>query len=350
MKGDETQLLRALSAILVTRRWHDDATGVRLGGLLLERLNGRAAFVFDTHTRLVRDVATGRAAAGERVEAMRKQLVAPGEWTARRLSENVLAVCVDRRQVVAVELADTTGVEAAEQLLRPLIGVLPFRGEGPAHQIAQIVSELQHHVNNALAVAIGGVEFVKRNVPGADEHDELTAALYGLHRIPRMLRAIQVASASTPMAGRGPAFVGDVLQTAVRAADRVTVDLDVRSLSADEIAIEPRPMCTILVALLENALESTQSDSVRLRVRREALRTPACATVVFEVIDTGLGPAEPDRVFEPFYTTRGPRRMGLGLTGARSLARAVGGDVTYAGHQGSRTTFRASVPRYRRDA
>ena len=85
----------------------------------------------------------------------------------------------------------------------------------------------------------------------------------------------------------------------------------------------------VLTNLLGNALLATPTGG---SVTLTALRTPLGAEVL--VADTGVGLSDEDleRVFERFYRAPGqPRRSagsGIGLTIARGIARAHGGDVT----------------------
>lgn len=72
--------------------------------------------------------------------------------------------------------------------------------------------------------------------------------------------------------------------------------------------------------------------------------------VVVEVVDDGDGiPAEDvDEVFEPYHSSRQSDRLtpslGLGLSVARRLARAMGGEVRYV-REASETVFELSLPR-----
>lgn len=85
----------------------------------------------------------------------------------------------------------------------------------------------------------------------------------------------------------------------------------------------------VLTNLLGNALLATPTGG---SVTLTALRTPLGAEVL--VADTGVGLSDEDleRVFERFFCAPGqPRRSagsGIGLTIARGIARAHGGDVT----------------------
>jgi len=112
---------------------------------------------------------------------------------------------------------------------------------------------------------------------------------------------------------------------------------------------DPDRLTQIVTNLLGNALGHTPSGgSVTLHAGRDG------ASSWIEVIDTGAGfePRDRERIFERFY--RGPeppasgrRRAGrgLGLTIARSLARAQGGDVVASSAgPGAGATFRVTIP------
>jgi signal transduction histidine kinase len=105
----------------------------------------------------------------------------------------------------------------------------------------------------------------------------------------------------------------------------------------------------IITNLLGNALAHTPpGGSVTLHAGREG------AASWIEVSDTGSGfePSDRERIFERFYRgpapAADPRRRaggGLGLTIARSLARAQGGDVVASSEgPGRGATFRLTMP------
>lgn len=103
----------------------------------------------------------------------------------------------------------------------------------------------------------------------------------------------------------------------------------------------------VLHNLLGNAVKFTERGGVRL----EAARDPASGRVVIEVEDTGVGvpPEQAERIFEAFHQAEGSfaRRYtgtGLGLTIARELARAMGGELTMRAAPGSGSVFRFEAP------
>ena len=58
----------------------------------------------------------------------------------------------------------------------------------------------------------------------------------------------------------------------------------------------------------------------------------------------GLPPEAADRIFEPFYTTKGERGTGLGLAQVYGIVQRHGGEVTVSSTLGYGTTFRLVFP------
>jgi signal transduction histidine kinase len=122
-----------------------------------------------------------------------------------------------------------------------------------------------------------------------------------------------------------------------------------------EIEVETLPirgdqdaLAQIILNLVSNA-EKYGGNDVLVRVRRQ--ETPAGALGCVDVLDRGPGiPARQEKtVFEPFHRlddslSSGIPGSGLGLTLARRMARAHGGDVAYSPRAGGGSCFTLTVP------
>jgi signal transduction histidine kinase len=94
--------------------------------------------------------------------------------------------------------------------------------------------------------------------------------------------------------------------------------------------------------LLRNAVEASPAGgTVALRVAQTADGVEVCV----EDRGSGVEPARVSELFEPFFTTKS-EGTGLGLAISRAIARAHGGDLTYA-RSGEVTRFSLSLPRRR---
>jgi signal transduction histidine kinase len=101
----------------------------------------------------------------------------------------------------------------------------------------------------------------------------------------------------------------------------------------------------ILVNLVTNAVDAIGMDGTVTLATRES---DDGKRAVVEVRDTGTGiePDVLDKIFEPFYTTKGPERgTGLGLPVVREIVASYGGELTLDSKLGFGTTFRFDLPR-----
>ena len=96
-----------------------------------------------------------------------------------------------------------------------------------------------------------------------------------------------------------------------------------------------------LINLLENALQASSAGGV-VELTVGGLGSPFAA---FQVSDSGAGIPEAarERLFEPFFTTRG-EGSGLGLAIVRQVAEAHGGWVEWAPREGGGSVFRLFLP------
>ena len=123
---------------------------------------------------------------------------------------------------------------------------------------------------------------------------------------------------------------------------------------ASLIDADPTRLGQVLGNLVNNALKFTETGGVSVLVEPEGAER-----VRFAVVDTGIGIAADKlgTIFEAFSqadqsTTRQFGGTGLGLTIARRLVEAMGGEIAVTSRQGEGTTFSFSLPiaATRRDA
>jgi signal transduction histidine kinase len=135
--------------------------------------------------------------------------------------------------------------------------------------------------------------------------------------------------------------VRDLMAPQIDAAG-AQVEIDDRSRGA-RVRVDPGMMRQLLINLMQNALQATADLQAPARVRLST----ACEEerVVLDVEDNGPGidPADRERVFELFYSTR-KGGTGLGLAVVERIARAHGGRLEIlAGAEGG-ARIRLSLP------
>lgn len=104
---------------------------------------------------------------------------------------------------------------------------------------------------------------------------------------------------------------------------------------------QPSALREVLVNLILNAIDAMPAGGeVALETEREG------ASVVLRVVDTGVGMSEEilARAFTPFFTTKGPENMGLGLSSAQAIVRRHRGTITLGSRPGAGTTVTVTLP------
>jgi heavy metal sensor kinase len=113
-----------------------------------------------------------------------------------------------------------------------------------------------------------------------------------------------------------------------------------------KVTVDMRMIQRMLSNLLDNSIKYTSPGGrVGVSVYEKEQRQ-----VFISIEDTGIGMTEQElsRIFERFYRgdrSRSQAGIGLGLSLARSIARAHGGDITVTSAPGEGSTFVASLPR-----
>ncbi len=134
--------------------------------------------------------------------------------------------------------------------------------------------------------------------------------------------------------------VSHLTQEAVtRHGGQLTLDL---ATDLPEVLLNPTEFEQVLVNLIQNALQ-TGPDGVRIGIQTEWLD----AGVRIRVHDDGRGmsPQELERIYDPFYTTRGQSGgTGLGLSVVHGIVEAHGGHIDVQSAPAHGTTFSIVLP------
>lgn len=225
------------------------------------------------------------------------------------------------------------------------------------HAAGQLATGLAHEVNQPLA-AIGLQAEVAARLSADPARgaalvaclEEIAAQSQRAGEIVKSLRRMTAPGQSAPAAvdlnevTRAAARV--IEWEARRAGAAVTLELKepLPAVWGDRVQLEQ-----VVFNLLLNAVQAVADVGGTRAVRVE---TGAAADVVIVTVhDTGpgLGPDDPDRVFERFYTTK-PAGMGVGLSISRAVVEAHGGKLWAANDPGGGAVFSFHLPADQRDA
>lgn len=250
-------------------------------------------------------------------------------------------------------------LEEAQQSAQQLQGVVDdlkatqaqlVRGE-TLRAMGQLSSGMAHHLNNLFAVILGRTELLLNKVEEAGVRRSLDiiqrTSQDGAEVVRRVQRFSRVQPVSEPVAVDLNQLVQEVVElTKPRWHDEsllrgATIEVGVEAGAIPAAAGEPAPLREVLINLLLNSTDALPHGG------RIAFKTwTANDCVHCAVIDTGIGMSDEvrRRALEPFFTTKGPKSTGLGLSVAYGTIQRHGGTLTIESAEGQGTTVTISLP------
>jgi signal transduction histidine kinase/DNA-binding response OmpR family regulator len=222
--------------------------------------------------------------------------------------------------------------------------------------IGEMASGVAHDFNNLLASIVGQTELLHPDDLPPTTRLAITtirqAALDGA-RMVRNLQGLARPRVETPSRA---ADLNETVELAVEMArprwagaalhGRRAIEVHVNLADAaalPRVGIDPAELREVLLNLLFNAADA-MPDGGRIDITTRPGNTAKFADL--EVRDTGHGMPEEvrTRIFEPFFSTKGPKGSGLGLAVAYSIISRRGGGIEVKSTLGESTTFTLSLP------
>jgi histidine kinase len=319
-----------------------DTTGsAMMGGDDFADVQGAFASALDT--ALVVGVLAGVAAAA---------VVAA--WVTRRVLRPLQAVRIATRQIAAGSYEQSVPLPVEPELaeLAGDVNSLASALAKTESRRTRLLGEVAHEMRTPLTSLDGYVEGMIDGVFAADADTltSLSAELRRLHRLADDLSSLSRTEEQGLVLDLEAADLAELVRrTATRLAPQFSdarVTLSVEETAALPVDVDPDRVTQVLTNLLGNALLATPAGGA---VTVTMSRTADHGQV--QVTDTGVGLAKSDleRVFERFYRAPGNTRRsdgsGIGLTIARGIARAHGGDITAtSAGRGRGATFVLMLP------
>ena len=272
----------------------------------------------------------------------------------RRLLRPLNAVRAATRLIAAGRYQASVPVPREPELaaLAGDVNTLATALAGTEARRTRLLGEVAHEMRTPLTALEGYIEGLIDGV-FAPEPEILGAASDELRRLRRLADDLSALSrAEEQRLDLHPADI-DLADLARRAAGRLApqfsdghVNLSVHAAGALPVRADPDRITQVLTNIIGNALTATPAAGT---VTVEARAAGHRAEVVVTDTGAGLAAADLERIFERFYRAPGqPRRSsgsGIGLTIARNIARAHGGEVTaFSAGPGYGATFILALP------
>jgi signal transduction histidine kinase/ActR/RegA family two-component response regulator len=216
--------------------------------------------------------------------------------------------------------------------------------------LGEMAAGVAHDFNNLLSVILGRAELMLRRVREADTARDLEAVRRAAQDGADTVRRIQEFTRTRRTRAFERVDLAEVAREVIELtrprweleaqAKGVTYEFSIEGI-APPVAGRPEELREVLTNLITNAVDAMPAGGV-CRVRLSAVDDWA----VVAVSDTGIGMAEEmrRRVFEPFFTSKGPRGTGLGLAVSWGIVTRHGGTIEVDSAPGEGTTFRLRLP------
>jgi len=219
----------------------------------------------------------------------------------------------------------------------------------------EVARRLAHEIKNPLTPIQLSAERISRNIarlPAAPPRvtsviEECVQAI--VEEVSSLKNLVDefVRFARLPAVSRVPNSMKDLVgKTMSLYEDRlhgVTVLVDVPD-DLPPILMDSLQMKRVLVNLLDNALEALSEDSVReLQIRCELARHDTMARLIIEDTGRGIAPEDRDRLFTPYFSTRG-NGTGLGLAISSRIVSDHGGYIAAEPNSPKGTRFVVELP------
>ncbi len=219
--------------------------------------------------------------------------------------------------------------------------------------LGELSSGVAHDFNNLLASILGHVQLLLAETDDERLREGLRAielaALDGAATVRRLQGFAQTSRSQPQSAVDLNQIVAESLAlTRPRWRDDAQgrgIYIDVRQeLSPLPIIAGDAPaLRELVINLVLNAIDALPDGGVITIRTRQAQGEPG---VVLEVEDNGVGidPALRERIFAPFFSTKGSRGTGMGLAIARGIVQQHEGRITFTSALGKGTTFQVWLP------
>ncbi|NEX20704.1 hypothetical protein G3480_10345 [Thiorhodococcus mannitoliphagus] len=218
--------------------------------------------------------------------------------------------------------------------------------------VGELIAGIAHELNNPLAIMLGHMELLIRELGPEtwsvrqevelifQQIERSRGIIDSLLRITRPMDDIRVLEPSEL-----ETLIEECLSLVLQEARRSDVEVRTDLQATLGVRISRQDLRQVILNLLVNAVHAVEANQGTIAIRSRDLESRG---ILIEVGDSGPGipPDVVDRIFRPFFTTKGAGRgTGLGLSVSTGLIRRYGGALTLESTSRQGTEFRIWVRR-----
>lgn len=207
---------------------------------------------------------------------------------------------------VALANAQTVADQAARQTEQAELGYL--------RNMAQLAGQMAHHFNNLLAVILGNTQLAELDAIDEGQRELLAEVVKHVRGGKEMVQRIHLLKGASRISPAPfPIDLSDALPSLIDQALQIHRSVEHLQLEIEpnlHILLQERELLTLCTELLNNALESGSSHA---GIVIKAYQTEHATVLAFRDAGQGIPVDALGDIWQPFWTTHGPQRLGLGL-------------------------------------
>ncbi|HLC41174.1 MAG TPA: ATP-binding protein [Methylomirabilota bacterium] len=224
------------------------------------------------------------------------------------------------------------------------------RGES-LRMVGTLASGASHHLNNLMSIILGRIHLLLAKIEEPEVRRSITIVKQAALDSAQVVHRMQGLAQHQPIAESVRIDLNQLIEEMLEAigplsqsrSKRGVIDMSLTAGRIQTIAGDPASLREVVMNLLLNAIEALPNGG------RITVKTWASGDSVYcSVADTGVGMPEDirRRAFELFFTTKGSKSTGLGLSMAYGVVQQHGGEISIESEEGKGTTvtFRLPVP------
>jgi two-component system NtrC family sensor kinase len=222
--------------------------------------------------------------------------------------------------------------------------------------VGQLAAGVAHEINNPLTGVLSYSSFLLKRAQDKPEFKEdLEVIVRETKRCRGIVQGLLDFARQSPPE-KHDSDIGEIFERAIRIVQtqidplRVELKKDVRA-DLPKIYADANQIQQVLVNLLLNANDAMGENGGTLMLTAQLAEDGATAPAQHEKIeirvsDTGCGiaPENLPKIFDPFFSTKGPKGTGLGLAVAWGIVEKHNGRIEVESEAGKGTTFRILLP------
>ncbi len=211
--------------------------------------------------------------------------------------------------------------------------------------VGRLAAGVAHEIGNPLASISSLVQELQTEELTPFVQESLTTINGQVHRIARIVRSLGDFARLYPRQ-KMPTSLGDILENTLNLVrydhqfKKIEIHTDVRD--APLLKIDPDQMQQVFLNLILNARDAMpDGGSLDISIKQ----TEGQVRMVFADTGAGIETEVKDKVFDPFFSTKGPAKgTGLGLSICYSIIKDHGGAIELESAKGRGTKFIITIP------